>query len=122
MPAVSQALVDFANHHRQRAEPGTEVIVTPRYEITLQPDFPLPGPNSFSWVRCGGDEAGDVIREARATIAQRGLPMMWIIDPETRPVDFAEHLLAAGARPDQHGEESKVMVLSSDAVVDAPPI
>lgn len=122
MPAVSQALVDFANHHRQRAEPGIEVIVTPRYEITLQPDFPIPGPNSVSWVRCRADEVDDVIREARATIRQRGLPVMWILDPETLPVDFAERLIAHGARPDLHGAESKVMVLPSEAVVDAPQV
>jgi len=38
MPAVSQGLVDFANNLRQQAAPGVEVIVTPRYQITLQPD------------------------------------------------------------------------------------
>ena len=61
MPAVSQGLVDFANNLRQQAAPGVEVIVTPRYQITLQPDFPIPGPNSVSWVRCRPDEAGEVI-------------------------------------------------------------
>lgn len=122
MAAVSQALVDFANHHRQRTEPGHEVIVTPRYEINLQPDFPTPGPNSVSWIRCRVDEVDDVIREARATFGQRGLPMAWILDPDTRPFDFAERLIAHGARPDPHGVESKVMVLPSDAAVDAPSV
>jgi len=122
MPAVSQALIDFANHHRQRTEPGVEVIVTSRYEITLQPDFPIAGPNSVSWIRCQADEVDEVIREARATVARRHLPLMWIVDPETRPADFAERLLAHGARPDRHSAESKVMVLPSDATVDAPPV
>jgi GNAT superfamily N-acetyltransferase len=122
MPAVSQALIDFANQHRQRAEPGHEVIVTPRYEIALQPDFPIAGPNSVSWVRCSVDEVDDVIREARAIFGQRGLPMVWIVDPETTPPDFGERLVARGARPDPHGAETKVMVLPSDAVVDAKPI
>src|SRR2546429_4096513 len=57
MPGVSQALVEFANHHRQPAAPGIEVIETPRYRITLQPDFPIPGPNSIAWVRCSAGDA-----------------------------------------------------------------
>src|SRR5204863_506058 len=57
MPGVSQALVEFANHHRQPAAPGIEVIETPRYRITLQPDCPIPGPNSIAWVRCSADAA-----------------------------------------------------------------
>ncbi|MGA7910165.1 MAG: GNAT family N-acetyltransferase [Candidatus Dormiibacterota bacterium] len=122
MPAVSQALVDFANHHRQRAEPGIEVIVTPRYEINLQQDFPIPGPNNVSWIRCRAEEVDDVIQEARASVSPRHLPLMWILDPETRPADFAERLLAHGARPDPHSAESKVMVLASDATVDAPQV
>ncbi len=122
MRAVSQALVDFANHHRQRAEPGVEVIVTPRYEITLQPDFPLPGPNNVSWIRCRAEEVDDVIQEVRARVSQRHLPLMWTLDPETEPADFAVRLLAHGLRPDPHGAESKVMVLSSDAAVDAPHV
>jgi len=122
MPAVSQALVEFANHHRERSEPGIEVIVTPRYEITLQPDFPVPGPNSVRWVRCTAEEADDVIREARARVAPRHLPLAWILDPETRPGAFADRLLAHGIGPDPHGLESKVMVLSSDATILAPPV
>jgi hypothetical protein len=122
MAAVSQALVDFANHHRQRSEPGVEVIVTPRYEITLQPDFPIPGPNNVSWIRCKAEEVDDVVREARATVARRHLPVMWTLDPETQPADLAERLLAHGLRPDLHGAESKVMVLASDAAVDAPQV
>jgi len=122
MPAVSQALVDFANQARQRAEPGVEVIVTPRYEITLQPDFPIPGPNSVSWIRCRAGEADDVILEARATVAPRHLPLMWILDPETEPANFAERLLTLGVVPDPHGAESKVMVLPSDATILAPRV
>jgi len=122
MPAVSQGLVDFANNLRQQAAPGVEVIVTPRYQITLQPDFPIPGPNSVTWIRCRPDETDEVIREARATIAPRHLPVMWILDPETEPPDFAEHLEAHGVLADPHGVESAVMVLPVDARMEAPAI
>lgn len=122
MRGVSQALADFANHHRRSAGPGIEVIVTPRYEITLQPDFPQPGPNSVSWVRCRTEDADDVIRAARATIAPRHLPVIWILDPETEPPDFADHLLAHGCVPDPHGAEFAVMVLPVDAKIDAPDV
>jgi GNAT superfamily N-acetyltransferase len=122
MPAVSQALVEFANHHRQPAGPGVESIVTPRYQITLQPDFPIPGPNNVSWIRCRADDADDVIREARATIAPRHLPVMWTLDPEAEPPDFADHLARHGVYPDPHGSESAVMVLPIEATLDAPAI
>lgn len=122
MPAVSQALVEFANHHRQPAAPGVERIVTPRYQITLQRDFPIPGPNNVSWIRCRPDEADEIIREARATIAPYHLPVMWTLDPETEPPDFADHLARHGVHPDPHGWEFAVMVLEIDATVEARPI
>jgi GNAT superfamily N-acetyltransferase len=122
MPAVSQALIEFANHHRQPAAPGLERIVTARYQVTLQPDFPIPGPNNVSWIRCRSEEADEVIREARATIAPRHLPVMWTLDPETEPSDFANHLARHGIYPDPHGAEVAVMVLPIEATVEAPPI
>jgi GNAT superfamily N-acetyltransferase len=120
MAAVSQALIDFANHYRMQAAPGVEVIVTPRYQVTLQPDFPIPGPNSVSFIRCRPDEADEVIREARATIAPRHLPVMWMLDPGTEPPDFAGHLAARGVHPDPHGSEFAVMVLPAEATIEAP--
>ena len=122
MPAVSQALVEFANHHRMPPAPGVEVIVTPRYQVTLQPDFPIPGPNNVSWIRCRPDESDEVIREARATISPRHLPVMWTLDPETEPPDFADHLTAHGIHPDPHGSEFEVMVLPIDATIEAPEV
>jgi GNAT superfamily N-acetyltransferase len=122
MAAVSQALIEFANHHRPQAAPGVEIFVTPRYQITLQPDFPIPGPNSVSWIRCLPDEADEVIREARAAIAPRHLPVMWTLDPETKPPDFADRLAAHGILPDPHGREFAVMVLPIDATVEGPPV
>ncbi|GAC1673589.1 MAG: hypothetical protein PVS3B2_15780 [Candidatus Dormibacteraceae bacterium] len=122
MPAVSQALLEFANHHRPRPEPGTEVIVTPRYVITLQPDFPLPGPNGVSFIRCRAGETDEVIREVRAVFQSRGLPLMWQLDPEMEPPDFADHLERHGIHPDPHGSEFDVMVLPVDAKLDSPRI
>jgi GNAT superfamily N-acetyltransferase len=122
MPAVSQALIDFANSYRQQAGPGVEVNVTPRYRLTIQPDFPIAGPNNVSWIKCQAGEAGEVIGEARAIFAPRSLPFMWILDPDTQPADFADHLAAHGVHPDRHGAESQVMVLPIDADLEAPPI
>ena len=122
MPAVSQALLEFANHRRPQAAPGLEVVDTPRYLITIQPDFPRPGPNSVWYVRCRADEAADVIHEVRATMAARHLPVMWILDPEMEPSDFADHLAAHGMQPDPHGPESKVMVLPIETKIVAAPV
>jgi GNAT superfamily N-acetyltransferase len=122
MPAVSQALIDFANQLRQQPAPGIEIIVTPRYRAAVQPDFPIPGPNSVSWIRCRADETEEVIREARAIFASRHLPFSWILEPGTEPTDFADHLAAHGVRPDPHGAEAKVMVLPVEATVHSPPI
>src|SRR5207247_393258 len=100
MAAVSHALVEFANSDRQPAAPGIEVVATPRYQVTVQPDFPIAGPNSVAWVRCRGEEAEEVIREARAIIAGRGLPVYWILDPGTEPADFTDHLARHGVALD----------------------
>ncbi len=122
MSGVSQALADFANHHRRRSAPGIEVIVTPRYEITLQPDFPLPGPNGVAWVRCKAAESADVIWEVRATIKPHRVAFMWVLDPETEPPGFADDLLSAGCVPDPHGAEVSVMALPIDADIDVPTV
>jgi GNAT superfamily N-acetyltransferase len=122
MPAVSQALLEFANHHRQETAPGIEVIATPRYRATIQPDRPIAGPNNVSWIRCRAIEVGPVIREARAIFAPRHLPFMWTLDPETEPSDFAVHLAAHGVHPDPHSAESHVMVLPIEANLMAPPL
>jgi GNAT superfamily N-acetyltransferase len=117
MAAVSQGLVDFANHHRQPAAPGIEVITTPRFVVTMQPDFPIPGPNSVTWVRCRPDEADEVIREARAIVAPHRLAFMWILDPETEPPNFADSLGEHNVHPDRHGPSVDVMVLPVTASI-----
>lgn len=118
MAAPSDSLIEFANNFRPHPAPGVEIIVTARYQITLQPDFPIPGPNSVSWIRCRPDEADEVIREARAAIAPHHLPVMWILDPGTEPHDLGDYLATLGVQPDRHAPESAVMVLPIDASVE----
>jgi GNAT superfamily N-acetyltransferase len=120
MAAVS--LIDFAKNHRQDASPGVEVIVTPHCRITLVPDFPIPGPNSVSWIRCEPGEVDGVINQAKATFGARNLPYLWVIDPGTQPPDFEAQLAARGFRPDPHAEETTVMILPADAAVAAPAV
>jgi GNAT superfamily N-acetyltransferase len=122
MTGVSQALIEFANHYRMPPAPGIEVIATSRYQATIQPDFPIPGPNNISWIRCRAGDAGDVIREGRAIFASRRLPFVWNLDPETEPVGFSDHLAAFGVHPDPHGSEFATMVLPVEATIEAPPI
>ncbi|HYM67418.1 MAG TPA: GNAT family N-acetyltransferase [Patescibacteria group bacterium] len=122
MGAVSQALAEFANHVRPPAAPGVEVIRTERYQITLVPDFPIPGPNSVSHVRCAATEVDGLIAEVRGIVAPRRLPLMWVLDPETEPADMPARLAAHGAHPDPTAPEVAVMALPIAAVVDAPSI
>lgn len=115
-------LIEFANRFRQPPAPGVEVTETARYRLTLQPDYPIPGPNSAAWIRCSPPDAGAVIAEVRGIFAARRLPLMWIIDPETEPADFGARLELAGAMPEGHAPEVAVMVLPVDAELDAPSV
>src|SRR5689334_20651320 len=98
MAAVSQGLIDFANHFRQPPAPGIEVTQTSRYRITLQPDYPVPGPNNVSWIRCATDEVDAVVDEVRSAFHALRLPAMWILDPEAEPEDLPDRLSARGIR------------------------
>src|SRR5690348_6990634 len=122
MAAVSQGLREFANHRRPEAAPGIEVFEKGRCVIQLMPDFPVPGPNGVDFVRCRADEAGEVIDEVHAIVAPRHLPLMWKLDPETEPANFADHLAARGIMPDPRAPRCDVMVLPIDAEVEAPRI
>ena len=95
--------------------PGVEIIVTPRYQLQLMPDFPIPGPNNLSWIRCSEAEVEDVIREARATAAAQNLPLAFILDPDTRPADLGSRLLGLGLTADDDGDKNAVMVLPATA-------
>ena len=122
MTAVSQALVDWANGWRQPPAPGFEIIETRLYRIVLQPDFPVPGPNSASWVRCRAQEADQVIDEVTAQFTERKLPLMWVLDPGTEPADFADYLEAHGFKPDPIAPKSEVMVLPVETRFAAPSV
>ncbi len=121
MAAFSQ-LAEFAKSYRQRPAPGVEVITTPRYRLQLMPDFPIPGPNHVSWVRCEAGEADDVIREALEIAGARHLPVTWVLDPGTQPPDFGERLEAHGFEPERGETKTAVMVLPIDAHLDMPPV
>src|SRR6059036_3168052 len=71
---LQEGLVEFANRFRQPPAPGVEVIQTSRYRVTLQPDYPIPGPNSVSWIRCAPDQVDGVVDEVRAVFRARRLP------------------------------------------------
>jgi len=122
MPAVSQALAAFANEWRQPPAPGFEIVETPRYRIVLQPDYPIPGPNSASWIRCRPEEAEAVIDEVTALFEARDLPLMWILEPGTEPANFDEFLHARGMEPEPHAPEVAVMVLPIETRFEAPRI
>lgn len=122
MPGVSQALIDFANHYRSAPSPGIEVIETDRYRIVFEPDWPIPGPNSVSFIRCAAEQADELIAEVRALAAARRLPIMWIIDPETEPAEFADHLQAHGISKSATSAEAAVMVLPADADLSRPAV
>jgi len=119
MAAFSQ-LAEFARSYRQRPAPGVDIVVTPRYQLQLIPDFPIPGPNNVSFIRCSDAEADGVIREVRAAAAARRLPLTWILDPGTEPPDFADRLAAHGILPEPGDELSSVMVLPSEKDVTMP--
>jgi len=119
MAAFSQ-LAEFARSYRQRPAPGVEIVATPRYHLQLIPDFPIPGPNNVSFIRCSAAEADGVIQEVRAAAAARRLPLTWILDPGTEPPDFADRLAAHGIVPEPKDELSSVMVLPAARDVDMP--
>jgi len=115
MRGVSQALIEFANHHRQPPGPGIEIFDKERYRLVLQPDYPIPGPNGVGWIRCSAGEADEIIDEVHAAVAPRHLPIMWVTDPETEPPDFADYLARRGILPEPLAPAVDVMVLPIDA-------
>ena len=116
MAAFSQ-LAEFARSYRQRPAPGVEIVVTPRYQLQLIPDFPIAGPNNVSWIRCSEADVRDVMEEVRAKA--RGLPLSWILDPDAQPPDLGQCLVTLGLTPDDDGDKSAVMVLPAGAELSA---
>ena len=119
MRGLSQ-LEEFAMTHRPRPEPGVEVIDTPRYVVRIVALFPIPGPNSASFIRCAAEDVDEVIDGVEAVFAERNLPYNWILDPDTQPSDLEERLQARGIVADPVDSEAAVMVLPADAELQAP--
>jgi GNAT superfamily N-acetyltransferase len=115
-------LLEFATQFRQPPAPGIEVVQTAHYRLTLQPDYPIPGPNSAAWVRCRERDPMEVIDEVRAVFAGRRLPLMWTLDPGTDPPDFGPRLEARGVMPEPHSPEVAVMILPIDVDLEPPRI
>jgi GNAT superfamily N-acetyltransferase len=85
---------------------------TPERIVELQPSFPIPGPNHVGLVRCAPERVAAVVEEVRQLGRSHGLRCVWILDPDARPDDLAERLVACGIVPD---EEIIVMVLPATA-------
>src|SRR5258708_19685036 len=96
------------------------MVETAGYRGGLAPDFPIPGPNGVTYVRCRPDEAEEVIDEVHALVTPRHIPIMWTLDPETEPANFPDYLAARGIHPDPHGPTVEVMALPIDPDVEAP--
>jgi GNAT superfamily N-acetyltransferase len=118
MHGVSQALAEFANHQRPQPGPGIEIVRTPRYQITLQPDFPAPGPNSVSWVTCSPSDLAGLVEEVHSIVRPRRLPLMWVLGPDSRPRDLGVRLAEFGINPSARDPEVAVMVRSAAAVLE----
>jgi GNAT superfamily N-acetyltransferase len=80
------------------------------------------GPNSATFIRCRAEDADSLIAEVAALFEARGLPLMWVLDPDTEPANFADFLAARGFVPDPHAPESAVMVMPISARLDVTPI
>ncbi len=99
-----------------------EIIDTPRYVLRLVPSFPIPGPNSVSFVRCAAADVDEIVRDVDAVFAARDLPYNWVIDPDVTPADLGERLAAHGIVTDPEGGEAAVMVLPAGALMDTPAV
>ncbi|HET7380295.1 MAG TPA: hypothetical protein VFJ24_09665, partial [Gaiellales bacterium] len=106
----------------QAPAPGIQIVNTPRALIQIIPDFPFPGPNNVTHIRCTPEEVDELVLEAREAFAPYGLRFTWILDPDVEPPDLAERLRVHGVRQDPHGEKAAVMVLPAEAAIDVPQI
>jgi GNAT superfamily N-acetyltransferase len=109
------ALSELAIRPWGRPQVGLERLATPERLVELWPSFPIPGPNHVCLVRCAPARVDGLIDEVRRLFAARGLPGMWILDPDVGPADLADRLLARGIVP---SGDVDVMVLPATASVD----
>jgi GNAT superfamily N-acetyltransferase len=110
-------LVELALRPWSRPYAGVILDRTPERLVQLSPNHPIPGPNSVSLVRCASDRVEPMVAEARALAARHGLRCVWILDPDARPADLSERLVACGIG---QVDELAVMVLPAPAEVPPP--
>jgi len=115
MSSELDGLVELALRPWGRPQVGVERYATPERLVELQPSFPIPGPNHVCLVRCVPDRVDALIDEVRELFAGRGLPSMWILDPDVEPPDLRDRLTARGIVP---FGTSDVMVLPVTASVE----
>jgi len=111
---IPDELVELALRHSGRPGPGLLIDRTPERVVTLQPNFPIPGPNNVSLVRCAPDRVAPVVAEVRELAGRRGLRCMWTLDPDARPADLPDRLADCGIA---YEDEVAVMVLPADAAL-----
>lgn len=92
-------LVELALRPWGRPQVGVERHAKPERLVELQPSFPIPGPNHVCLVRCDGEQVDALIDEVRELFAARGLPGLWILDPDVRPADLRDRLAVRGIVP-----------------------
>ncbi len=121
MAAVSQ-LAEFARTLRPRAEPGVEIVETPQYLLRLMPSFPIPGPNSVSFIRCQAGDLDGIVSEVESAFAERDLPHNWTLEPESTPANLGRLLEDRGIVTNPNEGEAAVMILPADAPVEMPAV
>jgi GNAT superfamily N-acetyltransferase len=112
MSAALDGLVELALRPWGRPQVGVELDATPERLIELQPSLPIPGPNRVCLVRCPAGAVDALVDQVRRRFAVRGLPCLWILDPDVQPADLDARLTARGIVPFGGAE---VMVLPADA-------
>lgn len=105
-------LVELALRPWGRPGPGLIVDRTPERVVELRPNYPIPGPNSVSLIRCAPERVQPMVAGARELAASHGLQCVWLLDPDARPSDLPDRLAAGGILPE---EELAVMVLPAGA-------
>jgi GNAT superfamily N-acetyltransferase len=112
MSSELDGLVELALRPWGRPQVGVERHATPERLVELHPAFPIPGPNHVCLVRCAPGRVDALIDEVRQLLSARGLPCMWILDPDVEPADLRDRLRARGIVPSGAVD---VMVLPASA-------
>ncbi len=114
---VSPALVELALRPWGRAAVGSIVHHSAERLVELWTSFPIAGPNHAALIRCAPDRVAAMVQETQALAGSHGKPLAWILDPEARPADLADRLVALGF---EQTEELDVMVFPASAPLDGP--